>query len=135
MGLLKDFFIYQVDFAGLASGASSTSTFNIQADANFRWEKFTYFADIAAAGQTENSRVIPLVTILVTDTGSGRNLMDSAMPLSSIAGTGTIPFILQMPKIFAARSTVTITLTNFDAANTYNVRLSFLGTKIFNISG
>lgn len=128
---LQDFFIYQLAFSGLAAANSATDSFTIQADSDFRWEKATYFADIAAAGQTDSSRVVPLVTVLVTDTGSGRQLMDGAVPIPVLFGTGQIPFILHHPKVFGARATVSVTLTNFDAAQTYNIRLAFIGTKIF----
>lgn len=130
--ILKDFYIYQLNFSALAAAASATDSFNIQADSAFRWEKATFFADIAAATQTDSSRVIPSTTIIITDTGSGRQLMDAAVPITSLFGSGQIPFILQNPKIFAARSTVTVTLANFDAAAAYNLRLSFIGTKLFN---
>lgn len=127
----KDFYVYQEDFAALAAGATASGNIQIQADSDFAVQKLTYFADIAAAGQTADTRVIPLITAQVIDTGSGRNLFESALPVPSVFGTGELPFILPTPKIFAARSTVTINIANFDAANTYNLRLSFIGYKIF----
>lgn len=132
--ILKDFFIYEVDFSALAFGASSTGNINIQADSDFELQKLCYFADIAAASQTDDLRVIPLVTINITDSGSGRFLSSDAVPVASIFGTGQIPFILPTPKIFSARSTVSIEVANFSAATTYNLRLSFIGAKIFNYS-
>jgi hypothetical protein len=129
--ILKDFFVYQEDFSAIANGATASGNINIQADSDFVVQKLTYFADIAAAVQTDSSRVIPLVSVLVTDTGSGRNLMESALPISNLFGTGEIPFILPQPKMFLARSTITVTLANFSAATTYNIRLSFIGYKIF----
>lgn len=129
--VIKDFYVYQEDFASLANGASATGNINIQADSDFVVQKLTYFADIAAAVQTDATRVIPLVNVLITDTGSGRNMMESALPISNIFGTGEIPFILPTPKLFLARSTITIQLSNFSAATTYNLRLSFAGYKIF----
>lgn len=130
-----DFFIYEVDFSALASGASQTNSFTIQQEADFLLTKITLQADIAAAGQTESTRVIPLATIMVNDTGSGRNLMSSAVPLANIFGTGGLPFILPRQRLFVASSVVNITLTNFDAANTYNIRLSFIGEKAFTFGG
>lgn len=127
----RDYFIYEVDFSALANGSSETQTFTIQADADFLWSKATYFADIAAAIQTDSSRVIPLCTVLIQDTGSGRNLMASATPVSNVFGTGELPLILPRQRLFVARSQVSVTLTNFSAATTYNVRLSFIGEKAF----
>lgn len=130
-----DFFIYEVDFSALASGASQTNSFTIQQEADFLLTKITLQADIAAAGQTESTRVIPLATIMINDTGSGRNLMSSAVPLANIFGTGGLPFILPRQRLFVASSVVNITLTNFGAANTYNIRLSFIGEKAFTFGG
>lgn len=135
--ILKDPYMYTSDFASIAAGASATNTINIEADANFRWEKSTYMAANAAAltNLTVNTRIWPLVTILITDTGSGRQLMDSAIPIPSMFGSGEIPFILQQPKIFSARSTITLTLTNFDTALAMQIRLAFIGTKLFVVEG
>lgn len=132
--VLKDFYIYNLNFLALAAAASATDSFNIQADAAFRLEKLTFFADIAAATQTDATRVIPSVTLLLTDTGSGRQMMSGAVPISSFFGTGQFPFIMQQPKIFAPRATVSVTVANFDTAATYNIKLSFIGTKLFNIN-
>lgn len=127
----KDFFVYEVDFAALAAAASATGQFTIQADSDFLLSKLACTADIAAAAQTDSTRVIPLVSILITDTGSGRNLMNQAVPIPAMFGQGDLPFILPRQRIFVARSVVTVTLTNYDAASTYNVKLSFIGEKGF----
>lgn len=126
-----DFFVYEVDFANLVSGGSQTSSFTIQQEADFLLTKITMVADIAAAAFDESTRPIPLVTIMVNDTGSGRNLMSSAVPLPNIFGAGGLPFILPRQRLFVASSVVNITLTNYDAAVDYNIRLSFIGEKAF----
>lgn len=127
----RDYFVYELDFSGLAAGGSSTQTFTIQADSDFLWSKATMFADIAGAVQTDSTRVIPLCTCLIQDTGSGRNLMSAAAPLPSIFGTGELPLILPRQRLFVARAQVSVTVSNFSAATAYNVRLSFIGEKAF----
>ncbi|MES9901027.1 MAG: hypothetical protein ABW148_18675 [Sedimenticola sp.] len=131
--VIKDFYVYEEDFSALASGASDIGSINIQADSDFVVQKLTYFADIAAAAQLDGTRIIPLVTIQITDSGSGRNLMEAPVALSNIFGTGELPFILPQPKLFLARSTISISVTNFDAAVTYNLRLSLIGYKVFRL--
>ena len=130
----KDFYIYEEDFSSVASGATATGNINIQADSDFVLQKLTYFADISAAAQTNETRVIPLMAVQIKDTGSGRNLIETVAPVPNIFGTGQLPFILPTPKLFLARSTIAITVENFDAAETYNLRLSFIGYKIFRLS-
>jgi len=127
----RDFFVYQQNFLALAPAGQATGNINIQADSDFELNKLTVFADISAAAQTNNTRVIPLVNIQITDTGSGRNLLEPDVPVPNLFGQGDLAFILTSPKIFSAKSTVTLTVTNFDAAVTYNLRFSLIGTKIF----
>lgn len=127
----RDFFVYELDFLAVASGASSSNNFTIQADSDFLWTSAAYFADIAAAGQDDSGRIIPLMSLLITDTGSGRQLMNTAVPISSLFGTGQLPFVLPRQRAFRSNTTVTVTVNNFDAANTYNLRLSLIGEKAF----
>ncbi len=134
-GVKKDFYIYEEDFSSVANGATATGNINIQADSDFVMQKLTYFADISAAVQTDSSRVIPLMTVQIKDTGSGRDLLETAAPVSNLFGTGELPFILPTPKLFLARSTIAITVTNFSASTTYNLRLSFIGYKVFRMGG
>ena len=128
---VQDYFTYQVNFASLAAGASANGSFQVQADSDFKWLKATVMADLAGAVQTVSSQVIPLVTIQITDTGSGRQLMSAPVPIFNMFGTGQIPFILPVPRIFKARANVAIVVANYSAATAYLFRLSFIGTKIF----
>lgn len=135
--ILTDFYIYESDFASIASGGTQTNTINIQADSDFRWEKATYLSANAAAltNITVATKILPFATVLLTDTGSGRQLMDGAIPIANLFGTGEIPFILKTPKIFSARATLSITVNNFDTALALQIRLSFIGTKLFKLGG
>lgn len=126
-----DFFVYEVDFSALAAGTSQTSSFTIQQEADFLLTKINMTPDIAAAAYTQSAAPVPLVTIMVNDTGSGRNLMSSAVPLPNLFGNAGLPFILPRQRLFVASSVVNITLTNYDAATAYNIRLSFIGEKAF----
>lgn len=128
----QDFFTYQAQVSSLAPGAQSTSVVSIQADTNFSWVKASQFTTIAGAAQTLNSYVIPLVTLTIEDSGSGRNLQDVPVPLSNIAGRGDLPFVLTVPRVFKANSSVRFTFTNISTATTYeNIFLSLIGYKLF----
>ena len=74
-----------------------------------------------------------MMTVQIKDTGSGRDIIETAAPVMNIFGSGRLPFILPTPKLFLARSTIAITVENFDAAVTYNLRLSFIGYKVFRV--
>ena len=128
---LLDWYVYNVLFTAIAPGAQQTANVAIEADANFILVKLSGFADIAAAAQTYNTRVVPLITLQITDTGSGRNLLNGATAWSNIVGWGEIPYILPIRRKFKANSTIRVQAINFDAAVTYNARLSFSGIKDF----
>ena len=129
--LIADLFFYEVDFAGLAAGVTTSSSFQIQAQTDFRWTKGLYFADIAGAAQTLTGIVVPLVTVVITDQGSGQTFMNSAVPVPSAFGPGMLPFILPVPRTFKGRSAVTVQVANFSAATTYNLRLTFAGQRLY----
>lgn len=130
---ITEFYIYSVEFDALLSGTTATGQIPIQADSDFILQKLTQFSDIAAAAQTANTRVVPLVSALITDTGSSRQLMDRAIPLSNMFGIAEVPFILPAPRNFRANSVINIQLTNFDAAADYNVKLAFIGHKVYGL--
>lgn len=127
----RDFFVYGINFLALAPAGATSNAFQIQADSDFELQKLAMFADVAAAGELSSTRVIPLVTIQVTDTGTGRQLFNTPIPMGAIFGDGQIPFILPTTKVFSANASVTVAVSNYDAAQTYNLRLAFIGSKIF----
>lgn len=125
-----DFFVYTMAVTALAPAGTGNDTVNIQADADFICTKMTMMADVAGAGQTFNTFVVPLVRVQLTDTGSGRNLFDEAVDISSIGGSGMFPYMLPVTRRFSANSTIQATFNNYDAAQTYaNVRLYLHGYK------
>lgn len=127
----EDFYVYDVDFFSLAPGASDNGNIQIQADSDFKWERAAFFASIAGGAQTLNTLVMPLITLQMTDTGSGRNLFQTPIPITNVFGTGQLPFVLPLPRIFRARSSITFAVTNTSAATTYDLNLSLIGYKLF----
>lgn len=130
----RDFFVYTIAFAALAAGTSTQGAIQIQADSDFELQKLTHFSDIAAAAQTDSTRVIPLVTLQLTDTGNGRQMFSAPVAMGAIMGDGQIPFILQTSKIFTRNASVTVEVANYSAATAYNLRLMLIGSKIFSYS-
>lgn len=130
---LRDFFIYATPSITIAAGASASTTIQVQADASFELQKLAMFADIALAAQTESTRVLPLVTIQMTDQGSGRQVFSVPVSIPSIFGDGRIPFILPTTKLFVANSAIQLDFVNYSAATAYNLRIDLIGTKIFRL--
>ena len=127
----RDFFVYEAETVAIAAGGNAADTIQIQADADFIWQKATYQADLAGVAQTDATRVLPGVLIQITDTGSNRQLFFNPIPIQNIFGTGRVPFILPNPRLFIKTSTIQIDFTSFEAAATPTVRLSFIGYKFY----
>lgn len=130
-----DFFIYPATFAALAA-AGGAGVFNIpiQADSDFEWIESTCaaFIDGTAAGTALTDALYIPIDVQIVDSGSGRQLFNQPVPITSFAGTGKQPFILPVPRKFMARSNIQITATNNDPNNKYDqVFLNLIGRKIF----
>jgi hypothetical protein len=126
------YYAYSFNIASLAAGASDTDIINIENDSQFIWTKTSYFAELAGAAQTDSSRVIPLITCMFTDSGSARQFFDQPQPINSIAGQGSIPFILPSPFVFKNNANVNASFTNFSAAQTYlNFTISLHGYRVY----
>lgn len=129
--MIRDFYIYGTNFANIAAGATLTNIISIQADSDFEVQKMNFSSDLAGGVQTDSTRTIPQCSVVILDTGSGRQLMNQAIDLTTFFGNGLQPFILPMPKVFRANTALSIALTNYSAAQVYNVKMSFIGVKLF----
>lgn len=125
-------YTYQTpNIASIAAAASAVNSILFDADSVFVWLRTTFFADIAGAVQTDDSRVLPLVTVRIQDTGSGAYFQNAAVPLADIAGWGPLPYILPAPQIIQPVASIFFEWNNFSAATTYaNLRLQMQGFKI-----
>lgn len=130
---IRDFFVYEAQTAALAAAATQTDSIQIQADADFIWQKATaLFTDSVTAGTAVTAATRPLQNVLVqiTDTGSNRQLFFNPVPIVNVFGTGELPFILPNPRLFMKTSTIQVDFTSVDSAAA-NVRLSFIGYKYY----
>lgn len=119
--------------AGIAAAGNATVNVAITADAPFLIVNSTYEADVAGSAVTASSYVYPLMSVLLTDTGSNRQMMDVAVPVTSIFGNGQFPYVWPEPKLMPANSVLQVQVTSFEAANTNRLRLSFNGYKLYSL--
>jgi N12 class adenine-specific DNA methylase len=128
----RDYFVYTANLGSMAAAAISTQNVAISADALFFLTGLTYFSDLAGAAQTDSTRVLPLITIQITDTGSGRQLFSAVTPIPNLMGDGTHVYRLIHPRYFRPSTTIQITATNYSAATTYtNTFIALIGFKIY----
>lgn len=135
--------LYMYDFASaanLAAAASIPVTNIIEADSDFEWIQTTYC-------QGESAGVVTTAPASgmfaqVFDGGSARNLfapataagtLQAGVPIALIAGTATFPSVLGQPRIFPAKTPITVTFTNNSGAGIANIRFTMLGRKIFRL--
>lgn len=110
----------------LAPGATGNTSIQIDAGTDFYWIATTIQADISGGALTESSDIIPLVTLLINDTGTSRNLMNAPVPLGSLCGDGKRPYRLVRPRLFRANSIVNLTFVSYVAAGTTYTNLYFV---------
>jgi hypothetical protein len=130
-----DFFTYDLFLpAGttLAPAANVPLTVNIDASADFFWLKATQHATVGNASTTNSAIQIPECNVLITDTGTGYQLMNAQVPIYNLFGTAELPFILPVEKFFGARAQIQVQVFNVSTGTTYSsLHLSLIGLKAY----
>lgn len=136
-------FSYTTGLVALAASGTVRSTVNITADAAFVMVKrscvvldvadaFLVFA--AGVAIPEPNHPADRITVQMRQSDNqGRPVTDAAVPLSSFAGTGRLPFILPTPLLCMPNSQLFLDFTNL-VATAANVRVVFHGIKVYDLS-
>jgi hypothetical protein len=132
----KDWFSYPLRFQAVAELAVPSQNIQIDAGSDFYLTALTYFATVdGGTSVIDVSTVpVPVVTALITDSGSNRQLMNAPVPISLIFGDGNHPHRLIHPRLFYRNSTITVALQSIDtdADTTWsNIWLNFEGFRIY----
>lgn len=127
-----DFFSYGANFLPVAANGVLQADIQIQNDSNF-----VILAGVATVTDEENTTFLvhpawPF-TVAMNDTGAGRQLQNFAQPLGNLFGDQDWKLWVQ-PKFIRAGATLSTTIANL-SATARNVRISFLGAKIFGYGG
>lgn len=135
--IFRSFFNYEMDSlptypAGIAPGGTAVMSFNIAKDSDFFWTKFAAFCSKGSDGTVITNEEYPSLNMQLVNVTNGRQYMNSPSPLASLSGSGRLPFIMPVPTLWEALTTIQVTLQNVSDNVTYsNVQLSFLGIKAF----
>lgn len=128
-----DPFTFVINFTPLTASNTATDSFITQADSGFALVKTSFVisdaANVFIANISDTPKFSPQI-ITLSDSGSGRDLSNSGVPINSYFGSGERPFIWARPKILDPNSTFTARIQNL-VATAFNIRLSFHGFKIF----
>lgn len=127
----KDWFSYPVRFQAVANTNVLSINTQIDAGSDFYLTAITQFSTIAATAATTSTLAIPQVTVLITDSGSNRQLMFNPVPLGVIAGDVNHPHRLIHPRLFLRNSNIQIQLTSIDAQTFTNIWINLEGFRIY----
>lgn len=131
----SDYFWYNGRALGLANATPiGNIIINFDADSNYYLCALTYFADIAGAAVTESGWPLPLVTMNLVDSGSGKALMNQPVIIPAIMGDGKRPYRLVRPRVFMANASIQIALNASLMAvgsPAYNISITLHGYKIY----
>ena len=134
----RDWYSYPLTFGTIAPSPAATSiqsqNINISAASDFYLTAIEHIAMVTGVttAPTSATRVLPLLSILLTDTGSGRQLMNAPILLPSLSGDGAWPHRLLMPRYFQRNSNIQVTIQSLDPTNTYSALfLNFEGFVIY----
>ena len=103
---------YLARFDDLANGATAQQNIQIAANADFVVTNPRMTAFLAASGIVQT----PMLSLLITDTGSQEQLMSEAVPAVTYCGQpeyANESSILPYPRIISGRSAVAVNVTNF----------------------
>lgn len=139
-GMTFDYFAYSI-IIDLDASATAQGQFLVQNDSAFAITTTCYVAtsqvnaaiiDLQPFGSGLDEGITD-ATILLTDTGSGRQLSDARLAIDTLFGTAQRPFIWPRPKLLPPASTFQVSLQNLQAVD-MRLRLTFHGYKIFGMN-
>jgi hypothetical protein len=130
--LSEDYFGYHFGFGSIAAAATPLQNSQlIEADSDFETRVLSACQNTAlntgASGIVQDENQLNIL-----DGGTQRNLMNVPIIGSALAGFKGTPMILPVPRIFLARTSVVVTLSNNSAGTTVaQTDVLFAGRKIF----
>ena len=107
----------------------ATQNTNINADSDFVVQMMNLSVRDAAGANV----VAPNMSILIIAAGSGKQIMDQAVPVTNLLGNfgaAQVPSVLPFPRLFAAKGTVQTTITNREAFAPLRVEVAYVGFKV-----
>ncbi len=119
-------FVYPSDFLPLTGNTTDSDVVTIDGDAPFIWCASTFSA-FTTAGVAQTA---PNILIKLRPESVQRELMNNQVHLISIFGTGERPHQLYIPLELPAKSALSVDVDS-DTADDINLRLSFIGVKVF----
>jgi hypothetical protein len=128
----KDFYVYSnpIGLSIAAATAGQPPAIQIEADSDFSLMRIAAYAEAAGETFPYPGSQQPQLTLQLQDGSDSRNLFSSPVPLGLIAGTGQLPFVLPIYRLFNANGTINLFLFNYGAVQYNNIVIALIGVKI-----
>lgn len=126
-GRTRDVFFITMD-STLGVSGSDTQRFTIDTDADVLLTHLTY--DVRDGAATATIITDPNISVIITLSSSGRQLMNAGTPLTNLGGNGRQVSKWAAPKFLDAGTTFSVALTN-NVAAAMRAKLTFHGFKLF----
>jgi len=128
-----DPFTFTMNFLPATLSIITNAQFLVQNDSAFAICKtsivVTDTSDAFVTNLSDTPKVMPFL-ITLSDSGSGRDLMDTGVHVDNLFGTAQRPYVWTKIKLLDPSSTFTGRLQNLSATSR-NVRMAFHGFKVF----
>lgn len=124
-----DEYEYVTNPGSLTAGSTFPTQILIDAGTDFFWTATTFQSDVSGGALTEATNVVPLITVLITDTGSARQLMANPVPVGSMAGDGKRPYRKLRPRLFRGNSLIQFVFTSYGATTVSNCYFTLHGFR------
>lgn len=128
-----DFYTYTAEFLAVAPNATPSQIIQVDASAQFLLTAIAYQANAipATSTYTESTNPIPLVRVLITDSGSAKQLMNNPVYLSNLGGVRGWPHRLIHPRFFDKSSAIQIQMTSDDGTTWGRIQIALIGFRIY----
>lgn len=133
-----DYFWYAVSVSGIVSTAPTASaTVNLDADSYFYCVALTSVSQIQTGGlgaaYTESTAPLPLVTLNIQDSATGKSLMNTPLLIPGFTGDGKRPYRFVRPRVFNPNASVQLSFngSQMAAGTTYGIQIILHGYKVY----
>jgi hypothetical protein len=128
----NDFYVYDNGIGlSIPAGQATQQVIQIEADSEFCLMRMAYYAEAVGETFPYNGNQQAQISLQLQDGSTSRNLFSEPLPIGMVAGTGQLPFVLPVRRIFPPNGTINLQLFNFGAVQYNNVVIALEGVKIF----
>lgn len=126
-------FHYPVSFTAVAVGSTpAAQQFQIDASAPFMLISQQFFAaGNPVVQQTESTLIVPACTVQIQDLQSNRNWQNGGVPVWAIFGNARQPYYYPQPRLIAANSSVSVSITSQETVDDFDLTLVFSGYRFY----